>query len=268
MEYPWSSRLIRGVLKKLGIRARMVELHGQKIIIPIDGYPLRMLLTGRNPYHEYEGGFFGQVASRLDPSDVVFDIGAYVGMFSAFVAKTHGDRLKVFAFEPNPDTQVVLNELLSRNDLRGVTVVPHLIGSSSGRLAFRKAFNVSGAVPEIRGEFGDGSTSVSVEGRTLDDEAVALGVQPTVLKIDVEGFELEVLRGASKTIRDVRLVACEVHPAKLLSYGSSEDQVCSQLTEYGFTEVFRHRSRAHRADTGLPYHAIFERRRPAPTKER
>lgn len=60
---------------------------------------------------------------------------------------------------------------------------------------------------------------------------------PTVLKIDVDGGEYDVLSGLSRTIKsgDCRTIFCEVHPGALQDYGTSESDVLSLLREWDYS---------------------------------
>ncbi|HYH30101.1 MAG TPA: FkbM family methyltransferase [Pseudonocardia sp.] len=142
----------------------------------------------------------------LGPGDVGFDIGAHVG---GRVRTWRRLGARVVAVEPQPDCLRVLRLLFGRD--RGVTVVPAAVGAAAGRAQL----GVSTATPTVssmsagwrKSVKGDRSfarvrwdRSVEVEVVTLDDLVTAHG-EPAFCKIDVEGFEADVLAGLSRPLR-------------------------------------------------------------------
>jgi FkbM family methyltransferase len=135
---------------------------------------------------------------------VVVDVGAHRGLYTIWFAHRVGGRGEVHAFEPNPSfhgrlaaidahfRQVTLHRtgLWSRAGVLEL-YIPHLDGapvSSLGRLALEGRFK------DLRHDV------VEVRTERLDD--VSFGRPPRLLKIDVEGQELEVLKGAERLLRD------------------------------------------------------------------
>jgi FkbM family methyltransferase len=142
----------------------------------------------------------------LGPGDLAFDLGAHVGSRVRAWRKLGA---LVVAVEPQPDCLLVLRLFFGRD--RGVTIVPVAVGAKPGtaRLAVStRTPTVSSMSPgwiesvtahrSFAGVRWD--SSVEVEVRTLD-ELVATHGEPAFCKIDVEGFEVEVLRGLSRPLR-------------------------------------------------------------------
>jgi FkbM family methyltransferase len=146
--------------------------------------------------------FYGQF---LQPGDVGLDIGAHVGSRVRAWRKLGAT---VIAIEPQPDCLRILRLFFGRD--AGVTIVPRAVGATPGtaRLA------VSTATPTVSSMSSDWMTevaedrsfsrvrwdrSVEVDVVTLDDLIATYG-RPAFCKIDVEGFELDVLAGLSKPL--------------------------------------------------------------------
>jgi FkbM family methyltransferase len=142
----------------------------------------------------------------LGPGDVGFDIGAHVG---SRVRAWRRLGAQVVAVEPQPDCLRVLRVFFGRD--RGVTIVPQAIGARAGtaRLAISTATpTVSSMSPDWIESVAEDSSfarvrwdhTVEVEVATLDDLIARYG-PPAFCKIDVEGFESDVLAGLSHPLR-------------------------------------------------------------------
>jgi FkbM family methyltransferase len=183
--------------------------------VPIRGGPLQghrwgigtglPFLLGR-----YEEEKARAMQAALDEGDVVFDVGAHVGYFAVIAARRVGPHGRVFAFEPRPLNLRFLHRHLEANDVRNVEVLEAAVGAGPGRGRFREDTGsatghlVAGKANEAR------AAAAHPNGRDVRvlalDPLVAEGrlPPPDAIKIDVEGGELGVLRGAAAVLRDHR----------------------------------------------------------------
>lgn len=159
----------------------------------------------------------------IDPGDFVVDVGANVGYLTSLAAVRAGPRGRVVAVEPHP----TVFELLSSNaeawraDRRLAPVELQRLALSDragdGRLFAGPTFDQNMGLATLASDAADGPDSEQVELRRLDE--VVPGARIGVLKIDVEGHEPEVLRGAGsllegRLVRDVIFEDHEPYPSK------------------------------------------------------
>jgi FkbM family methyltransferase len=133
--------------------------------------------------------------------DVAFDVGAHQGSFTVWLSKRVGPRGHVFAFEPALCHCDVLRANLELNGCENVTVVQAVVGADRGAASFDPA--ILGVV-----DGPDRDHGVLAEAVRLDDFAEA---QPAFVKIDVEGYECEVLRGARRVLERKPALDIEIH---------------------------------------------------------
>ena len=130
---------------------------------------------------------------RVPAGSVVFDVGAHVGYYTVLSAVLTCPEGRVFAFEPNPANHSFLQRHVALNRLGNVTIENAAAADRNGTAPF--AFGTGSGTGRL-----DSGGTLHVRTVRLDDFCSEHGVHPQFLKIDVEGAELDVLRGAAATI--------------------------------------------------------------------
>jgi FkbM family methyltransferase len=169
----------------------------------------------------------------IRPGDVVFDVGANVGAYTLLFATWVGPSGRVFAFEPAAAPREGLERLVAANDLSSrVTTIPSAVSAAEGSLTFLA--DASAGETRLVSHAGPGTVSVPVT--TIDAVCQREGVVPRLIKIDVEGAELDVLRGARRTIasagKDLRLYV-EMHPHLWAESGTTRAEIEAELQRQG-----------------------------------
>lgn len=177
---------------------------------------------------------------------VVYDIGANVGFYTLLASTLVGPRGQVYAFEPSPRNCQMLRRHLEMNDIKNVSLQQVAVFSRDGEGLFDCGINHS------MGHLGTSGT-VRVPTIALDsfvfDQAMP---PPNVIKIDVEGAELEVLKGGYKTL-------CQIRPLILLAtHGAAiHRECCHFLKESGFALGSLDRRSLEESDELLARHSTF-----------
>jgi FkbM family methyltransferase len=176
--------------------------------------------------------------------DTVFDIGANRGIYTEFFSRKVGQRGRVYAFEPVPESAQSLRSRCSQ--LENVQIIQAAVSDTNGRCQiyipgpdFAQA-SLALQTAKSWKQFAEIGTR-EIETITLDDW---VGENPvgrvSFLKIDVEGAEYKVLRGAAKTLlRDTPLLFMEVSRAWLKGFGVALSELDNQLTVLGYRYSYR-----------------------------
>jgi FkbM family methyltransferase len=172
--------------------------------------------------------------ASVRPGAVVFDVGANIGAYALLFAQWVGPRGRVFAFEPSPPSRTGLERHLQLNDVEDrVEIVPAAVCDRSGHATFH--LDRFGGMSGLHTSPDLAPTALNVETTTLDRFCEERGVKPDVVKIDVEGAELEVLRGARSTLSSPDVIAfVEFHPSVWATRRMTAADVEHELYDLGF----------------------------------
>lgn len=126
----------------------------------------------------------------INPNDVCFDIGANVGFYTLLFSK---NAKQVVSFEPVPRNLKYLFEMINLNCLKNVLVIPAAVSKESKCMRFNTGENC--ALGKL-----DNSGEITVLSVSCDEFIERYNIIPTLIKIDVEGAEVDVLLGATKLL--------------------------------------------------------------------
>ncbi len=163
----------------------------------------------------------------LKRDDVFVDVGANIGSYSILAAMTNN--LKVHAFEPNKVSYQILNKNILLNKLDG-KIISYQCGL--GKKNSKENIIEIGALSHIINEQDIASHEIKL--RKLDD----IIDTANLMKIDVEGYEENVLLGSKKILANSNLNAIIIEMAGYNRFGSSDEKVHGILSDYGFNPVF------------------------------
>ena len=207
--------------------SEQVTLGSHRVHVP-GPLPIRLSVVMGNLRMQY------MLTSLIQPGDTVVDVGANIGYNTLFAAQLVGQEGKVFALEPAQDNLAVLYENLFANHVQNVAVLPY----AAGRERKVKQFYLRGDVSAVNSLYQDNfyhpiTSTVDVLTAPLDDLVTA---RPALIKIDVEGGELDVLHGMARLLRDPSLqIIAEWHPALQYAAGYPLDALPQFLLSHGFS---------------------------------
>jgi FkbM family methyltransferase len=203
-------------------------INGSKIII----YPGETGLTG-NLYcglHEFvDMTYLLHVANE---DDLFIDCGANVGSYTILACAAKG--AKGYCFEPVPSTFARLVDNIKINNLgKQVTAINSGLSEQEGELVFTTDEN---CMNHVVTNTSNDTTNNTVKVKVLALDNVLDGKNPSIMKIDVEGFETLVLKGSYKTLQNDSLhsVILELNGSGE-KYGFSEEKILKLMNDNGFS---------------------------------
>jgi FkbM family methyltransferase len=195
----------------------------------------RIRVSARHRYLSWNPEEYAAFRAAARPGDLVIDVGANVGAYTLLFAHWVGPTGRVVAFEPAPDAAAGLRRHLALNALASRVEVHEMAVSDRSGTAFFDAVAASGSNALVSAAT---ASSLDVRTTTLDEFCSAGDLRPRVVKIDVEGAELSVLRGARRLLADPAVdIFVELHPSAWRTAGMTADAVAAALHALGVAPV-------------------------------
>ena len=175
---------------------------------------------------------FNLIKNYVLDGDVVVDVGANIGIYSLWMSKYAGTHGKVFAFEPDSSNYFQLIENINLNNLgRYITPIQKAAGNVNGNISF-----TTGLDGENHIEKSNLHNVVDVPCVKLDDFFTENNIgHISYIKVDVEGFELDVLKGSIKYIteRKIEIIQLEINQT-ILNSGTRIEELTDFLTKHDY----------------------------------
>ncbi len=227
-------------LCRMGIlRAARIQTHpGVSFLLdPRDLVAVSILRGG-----DWQPEIWDSLSPNLSEGSVFLDVGAHIGFFSMRAAVRLGKTGRILAFEPNPETLKLLRDNVAANHAENVIVEPIACTDREQTLTLYAAPSMNTGASSLARENADLSAEepprpYTVRGRPIDDVVRELNLaRVDAIKIDVEGAEVYVLRGAVNTLKRFhpKLVVEQV-PRQLASLQTTLEDLIAVLKEAGYT---------------------------------
>lgn len=244
--YNWFQRKIRlhELAREKSIHLRRMDDH--QVAIHIGKQQLHFRSDSARDLDEAqslrEGRFISALFKLVKPGDVVWDVGANVGFYTVLLSQAVGNRGLVWAFEPNPTCYEKLVQVVKLNSLPNCHLIPMALGATEGR-AYMEVTHENSPTARIVPSptpWQEDLRAVNMMPGDAFREREHLPI-PQVIKVDVEGWEDEVIQGLTGTLKHLRCRAllCEIHFQVLNSRGKRYAPIAieKRLRSFGFSRV-------------------------------
>jgi FkbM family methyltransferase len=201
-------------------------------------------------YGDYDERYEAQMIRRLlDKGEIFWDIGANIGYFSLLAAAALQHSGRVIAFEPGRVAYARLTDNIGLNPFRNITTFNLAVTDREGETALHLAAGTADGCASLYGAGPEVTAREICRTVSLDGFAPSHALPgPDFIKIDVEGAELFVLRGAREMLAVSRpLVLVELKAETLAASGTDKHQIQELLAGYGYVPSFPYRRKWYRA---------------------
>jgi len=166
---------------------------------------------------------FNSLLKLSKDKKVVFDIGAHIGLCAIPLSKVIHKKGKIYAFEPSVENLKYLRKNIKYNKTNSITIVPFLVGTKTvEKRDFYESIHVDGMNSIVKYKKSNFFIRTFKKQISLDDFFCDNNLIPDIIKIDVEGAEVDVLDGAFKLLKTHRpIIVLSVHPKQLKMIGKS-----------------------------------------------
>ncbi len=252
--------VLRQLVRHLGIghlgrivHDRLALRYGETRV-RVNRYMVRFRITESADLHHAENmngeeEFLERMMRACLPGDTFWDVGAYLGKFSVVVAiANQHKKVRVCAFEPFSRNAQMIRENARLNSIEQLVSVHQLALGNSCTLNTCEVdisddpstCRVRTGRPSVVTKVGSSTVTEVVRMVTGTDFALQANSQPNVVKIDVEGMEMDVLEGMSLLLQsgDIHDVFVEVHSRELEAKGLETAHVDAFLQSFGFQLVW------------------------------
>jgi FkbM family methyltransferase len=218
-----------------GARGALLEIGGKGSFRFSPEYMFR----GLENFGSGHNGGFAECIDACAGKGCFFDVGAHIGYYSLPASRKLAPGGKVYAFEPDSSNFRTLNRHVGYNGIGNIETVNAVVGGDSRQsIEFFEHIDQGspfGGVTVNRKIPKSAFRAVHKPQISIDDFCSERGIAPDVVKIDVEGGEWAVLKGAERTFRTHSpLIFLSLHPAHLENLGLSVAEVIGLVKAYGY----------------------------------
>ena len=196
----------------------------------------RFVFTDYSEWGKFHNSGFRLCVEECRGKKCVFDLGGHIGLLAMPMSRAVGSSGKVYVFEPAGENLKYLSSHLKLNGMENVEIIDCLAGASDlENVTFYEESDYGGlnsiaGINELSGLKKTLKTQVSI-----DSFCKSRGLSPEVIKIDVEGAELDVLTGARETLKKTRpVIFLSYHPKHLKKLGKTDNEFKAILDELGY----------------------------------
>ncbi len=226
------------IIKRISYSVLNLVTLGKGVSRTINGMKVRFPARWSRYYEpDYEAENYNYLKSFIKPGMDVIDIGAHLGLFSTFCSKLNNGNGKIVCFEPTPGTYDILEKTLKLNHCSNVNSVQAAVSDKEGHATFYVSHTAgcnSNSLLKNREE--KELSAYDVKLMTIDSITRSYSLKPSLIKIDVEGAELDALKGGIETFRQYKpVLILGLHPEFIKIKGDSLEAIWELLANNQFT---------------------------------
>ena len=234
MGYSFLGTKLLQSLKRSGSKIAFDIDHGLKIYLELSNPFTWDLVLGKDLEKDVKQEF----SQNVSEGDTVIDVGAHIGEYTLLGAKLVGNKGLVISVEPDHDTVKSLKENIILNDFKNCSILEKAVGE---KIETKSLYKVS--KEDVYGYLDPYVVNKKlkkhseIEVTTIDQIVLSKNLDlVNLLKIDVEGFEYEVLLGCNESLKKnkIKKIIIELHPKYLKYKGINEDLIHTFLKKHGF----------------------------------
>jgi FkbM family methyltransferase len=216
-------RIVTGAIKLGLIRPKWQNIGGAWHWIDLDDFICQRLAIGGH----YERAVPDAIIRSLPVSGTFIDVGANIGYISVLASRRVGPGGRVLAIEPSPQVLPILRATIQRNESKNVSIVELACSHVPGNVTFFMTDRSNLGRGSLSQQNAGCAQSVEVRRERLDAIVAAHQLDRIdVVKIDVEGAELQVLRGMHYILAKCHpIIVIEVKPLLLASFGTTPSDI-------------------------------------------
>jgi FkbM family methyltransferase len=173
------------------------------------------------------------ISQKIEKGMTVLDIGADIGYYTLLFAKRVSKNGRVIAFEPIPSAREKLLQNVKMNGYKHITVCDFALFSSNGSATLEGPLKISRIAPKREKKL---KNDIEVQTRIFDECLQDLRINRIdIVKIDVEGAELDVLHGMKLSLSKYQpSVLVEIHPEGLKTFGYTSSDLFEFMESMGY----------------------------------
>ena len=230
-------------------------IHGVKMMIDpaLDqGVELSLFETGT-----YEKGTIQFLEEYLKPGFSFLDIGANIGLMSVIASKAVGEKGIVYAVEANPATVPILQTNIELNNCKNIELLPVALSDVQGKALLFENWEVNRGGASLISQ-SDDQKGVEVKMERLDD-LFAENTTIDLVKIDVEGFEPQVIRGGMNWFKkQLPVFIIEVSEKREKEIGPSPKEIMELVQTIGRYTFYKHKGTKERRGKLIEIQSVHE----------
>ena len=206
------------------------EVAGHKMFLD----PVDSLRLSKNGVYE---PFQTRISlDKLSDGDVALDIGSNIGYYTLLFAKQVGPEGKIYSFEAEPDNYQILKRNVMTNHYKNVTCEMKAVSDVNGSVSLMKSLNSDGHHHIVSNDSDSEKLLIKIPSVSLDEYFEDIDRQISVIKMDIEGAELNALKGMRRLLaeNDKIVIIMEFNPSALVRFGTKPRDVLEFLISMGF----------------------------------